>query len=109
MLRVEQPAFVLAGSDADDGRVVGCLVQSPEFTQFAVGVEALEGGGEFDEGEGEPEVFAEGGGDGFFAEEGELFEGGVVLEWERLAGARGGGKEEGGGKGEGTFRERVRE
>ena len=55
-------------------------MQPPEFAQFAVGVEALEGGGEFDEGEGEPEVFAEGGGDGFFAEEGELFEGAVILE-----------------------------
>lgn len=83
-------------------------MQSPEFAKFAVGVEALEGGGEFDEREGEPEVFAEGGGDGFFAEEGELFEGGVVLEGERLAGAR--GRRRGrGGKGEGTFRERVRE
>lgn len=61
----------------------------------------MEGGGEFDEGEGEPEVFAEGGGDGLFAEEGELFEGGVVLEGERLAGARGIG---GGGNGRGKVR-----
>jgi len=57
----------------------------------------LEGGGEFDEGEGQPEVFAEGGGDGLFAEEGELFEGGVVLEGERLAGR--GGLEKGGMEG----------
>lgn len=80
MFGVEQPAFVLAGSDGDDGRVVGRLVQSPEFAQFAVGIEALEGGGELDEREGQPKVFADGGGDGLFAEEGELFEGGVVLK-----------------------------
>ncbi len=74
-------------------------MQSPELTQFAVGVEALEGGGEFDEGEGEPEVFAEGGGDGLFAEEGELFEGGVVLEGGAVSWGERGGRRSGKGKG----------
>lgn len=114
MLGVEQLAFVLVRAacvrgrrDGDDGGVVGCLVEPPEFAEFAVGVEALQGGGEFDEREGEPEVFADGGGDGLFTEEGELFEGGVVLEGGVSWGDE--GLEEGGRKGEGTFKERVRE
>jgi len=73
MLCVQEPAFVLARSHGDDGRVVGGLVQPPELAQFAVSVEALQGRGEFDEREGQPEVFADGGGDGLFAKEGELF------------------------------------
>jgi len=47
------------------------------------GEEALGWGGEGDGGEGAPEVFADGGGDGLFAEEGELGEGVRVLwRWE---------------------------
>lgn len=84
-------------------------MQPPEFTQFAVGVEALEGGGELDEREGQPEVFADGGGDGLLAEEGELFEGGVVLKGWVSWGDRDWKREGGGWKGDGTFRERVRE
>lgn len=57
----------------DDFKWVGGFVQTSEFAQFAVGGEALEGGGEFDERERLPEVFAEFGGDCLFAEEGDLF------------------------------------
>lgn len=71
----------------DEGAGVVGLVQFAEFAQAAVGGEALAGAGEGEKTEGEPEVFAEGGGDGFFAEEGELFDGGCILE-ERGGGAR---------------------
>lgn len=54
-----------------------------EFAEFLEGEKALWGGGEGDGGEGAPEVFADGGGDGLFAEKGELGEGVGVLEgWE---------------------------
>lgn len=68
-----------AGALRDEGEVVGGFVQAAEFAQFAVGEEALGGEREGDVCEGGPEVFAEGGGDGVFAEEGELAEGGCVL------------------------------
>ena len=48
-------------------------MQAPELAQFAVGREAGVGGGKGDEGEGVPEVFAEGGGDGLFAKVRKLF------------------------------------
>lgn len=54
-------------------------MQAPEFTQLAEGGKALVGGGEGDKGERVPEVFAEFGGDGLFAKERELAEGGMVL------------------------------
>ena len=56
-----------------EGEVVGGFVEASVFTQFAVGEQALRGVGELDQGERRPEVFAEGGGDSFFAEEGKLF------------------------------------
>lgn len=57
----------------------GGLVQAPEFAQFAVGAEALQGRGEGDGVQGAPEVFADGAGDGVFARVGQLGEGVVVL------------------------------
>ena len=54
-------------------------MQTAEFAQLAVGAEAGVGGGEGGEAEGGPEVFAESGGNGLFAEGGELGEGGGVL------------------------------
>ena len=62
-----------AAGAGDEGEGVGGFVQAAEFAQFAVGEEAAWCGGKFDYGHGVPEVFTEGGGDGFFAEEGELF------------------------------------
>jgi len=54
-----------------------------EFAEFLEGEQALGWGGERDSGERAPEVFADGGGDGLFAEEGELGEGVRVLwRWE---------------------------
>lgn len=55
------------------------------FAQPAVGVEALVGVGEGEDAEGRPVVFAQGGGDGFFAGEGELVEGEVVLFWRAIS------------------------
>ena len=46
-------------------------------------LQALQWDGEGDGGEGLPEVFAEGGRDGFLAEEGELADGILVLGEER--------------------------
>lgn len=48
---------------------------APEFSEAAVGYEAGGGTGEGDMAEGAPKVFADGGGNGFLAEEGELFQG----------------------------------
>lgn len=63
----------------DEGEGVGCFVQAAEFAETAVGEKAGWGVGKGDEEQGGPEVFAQAGGDGLFAEEGELAEGGVVL------------------------------
>jgi len=64
----------IVGGFFDQGERIGCLVQAPEFTQLAECGKALGGGGEGDEGEGVPEVFAEFGGNRLFAKEGELAE-----------------------------------
>lgn len=54
-------------------------MQAAVFAEVVVGGEAEGGGGEGDVAEGCPEVFAEAGGDGLFADEGELGEGVFVL------------------------------
>ena len=54
-------------------------MQAAVFAEVVVGGEAEGGGGEGDVAEGCPEVFSEAGGDGFFADEGELVEGVFVL------------------------------
>lgn len=54
-------------------------MEAAKFAEAAVGEESFGGTGEFDKAEGGPEVFAEAGGDGFFAEERELFEGVIIL------------------------------
>lgn len=64
----------------DEFSWIGCFVQTPELTQFAVGDDALDRFGELDVCEGKPEVFAKTGGNGFFAQKRELFYGVMVLE-----------------------------
>lgn len=71
-----------AGGLGYEGERVGCFVQASEFAQATEGEEARGGVRERDEAEGVPEVFAETGGNGFLAEEGELGEGGGVL-WDK--------------------------
>ena len=68
---------------AQSGEVGGVpfeFVAFSEFAEFLEGEQALGRGGEGDGGERPPEVFADGGGDGLFAEEGELGEGVGVLK-----------------------------
>lgn len=85
-------------------------MQLAEFAEFAVCGEPEGGGGEGEGCEREPEVFAEGGGDGFFAEVGELGEGGVVLceveggELVRVGVVEGRGEWRGEGRGKGRGR-----
>ena len=54
-------------------------MEAPVFEEAPVGEETGGGVREGQEGEGRPEVAAEGGWDGVFAQEGELVEGGVGL------------------------------
>lgn len=48
-------------------------MQAPEFAEAPVGYEASGGAGKGDMAKGVPKVFTDGGGNGLFAEEGELF------------------------------------
>jgi len=54
-------------------------MEAPVFAELVVGGETEGGGGEFEEAEGLPKIFSEGGGDRLLAQEGELFEREVIL------------------------------
>ena len=54
-------------------------MQSSELAEFSVRIEPLEGCREFHKRKGEPEVFADLLRYGLFAQEGELFEGNMIL------------------------------
>lgn len=58
---------------SDEGERVICFVYTPQFSEATVGYEACGGAGEGDMAEGAPKIFADGGGNGFLAEEGKLF------------------------------------
>ena len=79
MFGVHEVAFRSPPGNCDDRGIVRSLVQSSEFAEFPVRIEPLEGCREFHKRKGEPEVFADLLRYGLFAEEGELFEGSMVL------------------------------
>ena len=60
-------------------------MEPPILAEFMVGGEAEGWRGEFEQAEGLPEIFSEGGGDGLLAQEGQLFEGKVVLKKGRVS------------------------
>ena len=79
MFGVHEVALRSSPGNGNDGGIVRSLVQSPELTEFSVRIEPLEGCRELHKRKREPEVFADLLRYGLFAEEGELFEGNMIL------------------------------